>query len=66
MTNKSTYTASAIEVLSGLEPVQKRPGMLETPLLYFDSSENKIFTLLVCMNHHLDRELLDYVIEHGK
>lgn len=27
MTVKETYTAEAIEVLSGLEPVQKRPGM---------------------------------------
>lgn len=27
MTNKQTYNAQSIEVLSGLEPVQKRPGM---------------------------------------
>ena len=27
MTNKSSYSAEAIEVLSGLEPVKRRPGM---------------------------------------
>ena len=34
---KKTYTASDIEILKGIEPVQKRPGMY-TCLLYTSPS----------------------------
>lgn len=46
---KSNYTASAIEVLSGLEPVQKRPGM------YTDTS---------CPNH-LAQEAIDNSVDEA-
>ena len=49
MANKSQYTASAIEVLSGLEPVQKRPGM------YTDTS---------CPNH-LAQEAIDNSVDEA-
>ncbi len=47
--NKASYTASAIEVLSGLEPVQKRPGM------YTDTS---------CPNH-LAQEAIDNSVDEA-
>lgn len=49
MNNKISYTASAIEVLSGLEPVQKRPGM------YTDTS---------CPNH-LAQEAIDNSVDEA-
>ena len=49
MNNKSTYTASAIEVLSGLEPVQKRPGM------YTDTSRP----------NHLAQEAIDNSVDEA-
>lgn len=49
MANKSTYTAEAIEVLNGLEPVQKRPGM------YTDTS---------CPNH-LAQEAIDNSVDEA-
>lgn len=49
MNDKSSYTASAIEVLSGLEPVQKRPGM------YTDTS---------CPNH-LAQEAIDNSVDEA-
>lgn len=49
MNNKTSYTASAIEVLSGLEPVQKRPGM------YTDTS---------CPNH-LAQEAIDNSVDEA-
>jgi len=49
MRNKSSYTAEAIEVLSGLEPVQKRPGM------YTDTS---------CPNH-LAQEAIDNSVDEA-
>jgi len=47
MKNKSNYTAEAIEVLSGLEPVQKRPGM------YTDTSRP----------NHLAQEAIDNSVD---
>lgn len=49
MNSKTSYTASAIEVLSGLEPVQKRPGM------YTDTS---------CPNH-LAQEAIDNSVDEA-
>ena len=50
MTNKSTYTAKNIEVLEGLEPVRKRPGM------YIGSTNEQGL-------HHLVNEVLDNSID---
>lgn len=47
--NSTSYTASAIEVLNGLEPVQKRPGM------YTDTS---------CPNH-LAQEAIDNSVDEA-
>jgi topoisomerase-4 subunit B len=49
MKNKSNYTAEAIEVLSGLEPVQKRPGM------YTDTSRP----------NHLAQEAIDNSVDEA-
>ena len=49
MKNKTTYTAQAIEVLSGLEPVQKRPGM------YTDTSRP----------NHLAQEAIDNSVDEA-
>lgn len=49
MNNKATYNAESIEVLSGLEPVQKRPGM------YTDTS---------CPNH-LAQEAIDNSVDEA-
>lgn len=49
MNSNSTYTAEAIEVLNGLEPVQKRPGM------YTDTS---------CPNH-LAQEAIDNSVDEA-
>lgn len=49
MKNKSSYTAEAIEVLSGLEPVQKRPGM------YTDTSRP----------NHLAQEAIDNSVDEA-
>lgn len=49
MSKKTNYNASAIEVLSGLEPVQKRPGM------YTDTS---------CPNH-LAQEAIDNSVDEA-
>ena len=46
MPNKSTYSAKNIEVLEGLEPVRKRPGM------YIGSTNEQGL-------HHLVNEVLD-------
>ena len=47
---KSTYDSKAIEVLSGLDPVKKRPGM------YTDTS---------CPNH-LIQEVLDNSVDEAE
>lgn len=49
MKNKSNYTSSAIEVLTGLEPVQKRPGM------YTDTSRP----------NHLAQEAIDNSVDEA-
>lgn len=49
MKNKLNYTAEAIEVLSGLEPVQKRPGM------YTDTSRP----------NHLAQEAIDNSVDEA-
>jgi topoisomerase IV subunit B len=49
MNKKSNYTAEAIEVLSGLEPVQKRPGM------YTDTSRP----------NHLAQEAVDNSVDEA-
>jgi topoisomerase IV subunit B len=49
MKNKPSYTAEAIEVLSGLEPVQKRPGM------YTDTSHP----------NHLAQEAVDNSVDEA-
>ncbi|MBU0744426.1 MAG: DNA topoisomerase IV subunit B, partial [Gammaproteobacteria bacterium] len=49
MNNKSSYTSSAIEVLTGLEPVQKRPGM---------------YTDTTCPNH-LAQEAIDNSVDEA-
>lgn len=49
MKNKSNYTAAAIEVLTGLEPVQKRPGM------YTDTSRP----------NHLAQEAIDNSVDEA-
>ncbi|MDA0967835.1 MAG: DNA topoisomerase IV subunit B [Proteobacteria bacterium] len=50
MANKSTYSAKNIEVLEGLEPVRKRPGM------YIGSTNEQGL-------HHLVNEVLDNSID---
>ena len=50
MVNKSTYSAKNIEVLEGLEPVRKRPGM------YIGSTNEQGL-------HHLVNEVLDNSID---
>ena len=50
MVKKNTYTAKDIEVLEGLEPVRKRPGM------YIGSTDE--YGL-----HHLINEILDNSID---
>ena len=50
----SAYDASAIEVLSGLEPVRKRPGM------YTDTSRpNHLAQEVIGRNHLLQIELVE-------
>ncbi len=49
MTTKSSYDASAIEVLSGLEPVRKRPGM------YTDTTRP----------NHLAQEVIDNSVDEA-
>ena len=46
----SQYTAEDIEVLTGLEPVRKRPGM------YTDTARP----------NHLDQEVIDFLQESGE
>src|SRR4051812_12354493 len=49
---KSTYTASDIQVLEGLEPVRKRPGM------YIGSTDSRGF-------HHLLTEIMDNSVDEA-
>lgn len=49
MTNQTQYTAAAIEVLSGLEPVRKRPGM------YTDTARP----------NHLAQEVIDNSVDEA-
>ena len=49
LTSMSNYDASAIEVLTGLEPVQKRPGM------YTDTSRP----------NHLAQEVVDNSVDEA-
>ena len=49
MSNQANYTAAAIEVLSGLEPVRKRPGM------YTDTTRP----------NHLAQEVIDNSVDEA-
>ena len=50
--SKSQYTAENIQVLEGLEPVRKRPGM------YIGSTDEKGL-------HHLAYEIIDNSVDEG-
>jgi DNA gyrase subunit B len=52
MASKSTYTAENIQVLEGLEPVRKRPGM------YIGSTDEKGL-------HHLAYEIIDNSVDEA-
>ena len=49
--NPSNYTAESIQVLEGLEPVRKRPGM------FIGSTDSKGL-------HHLVTEIIDLSLIH--
>ncbi len=69
MTLTQTYNADAIEVLTGLEPVRRRPGMYtdtRRPGMYTDTVRGCIpipLALTIWGPNHLGQEVIDNSVD---